>query len=183
MTSAETYGSRFAKAVREYLEANGLNSLGKINERMLAMIAQEFYDNEKKVKKQRVKLASDEEWLKVIEANPIMQGIDVRRELGIAQFWCKPRNRQCTRRFFEETWLVNRLKEQTISRSYDGATSRPKPQPVKRTYGVNTIVPGWAMLLRTVPELNFTDDEIEAYCAQEWEELPVPVREKIIKVA
>lgn len=182
MTPAETYGCRFAESVRAYLEINGLKSLGQINSRILAEVAQRFHDNERKVKKQAVKLASDEEWLKTLEAEPFTKGIDVRRELGRCQFWCKTRGRIATRRTFEK-WLLSPNCERAVTGDYDGATSRAKPQPVKRTYGVNTIVPGWAMLLRTVPELNFTDAEIDAYCAQEWEELPVPVREKIIKVA
>lgn len=182
MSPNETYGHRFTEAVRAYLEANGLKTLGQINSRILAEIAQRFHDNERKVKKQKVKLASDEEWIKEIEAEPATQGIDVRKELGKCQFWCKSRNRVCTRRMFER-WLLNPNCERTVTGSYDGATSRPKPVSTRPKYGVNTIVPGWAMLLRTVPELNFTDVEIDAYCAQEWEELPVPVREKIIKVA
>jgi hypothetical protein len=182
MSDAQTYGHRFTIAVGEYLTQNNLKSLGAINSRILAEIAQRFHDNERKVKRQKVKLASDEEWLKEIEAEPATQGIDVRKELGKCQFWCKSRNRVCTRRMFER-WLLNPNCERTVTGSYDGATSRPKLTQVKRVYGVNTIVPGWAMLLRTVPELNFTDAEIDAYCAQEWEELPVPVREKIIKVA
>jgi hypothetical protein len=182
MSPNESYGARFAASVGEYLSANGIKSLGGINSRILAEIAQRFHDNERKVKRQKIRLASEEEWLKEIEADPAMAGIDVRKELGKCQFWCKNNQKVCTRRQFS-SWLLKCDREKPIGSSYDGATSRPKPQPIKRAYGVNTIVPGWAMLLRTVPELNFTDEEIESYCAQEWEELPVPVREKIIKVA
>jgi len=182
MNTNESYGARFSVSVGEYLKTHGLSGLGRINGRILADLAQRFHDNERKVKKQKVKLASDEEWLKSIEADPAMAGIDVRRELGRCQFWCKRRGRICTRRTFE-AWLLNPNTEKAVLASYDGATSRPKPTPVKPTYDVTTIVPCWAMLLRTVPEMNFTNEEIEAYCAQEWEELPVPVREKIIKVA
>lgn len=180
MTPAETYGSRFAASVAEYLTANGLKSLGQINGRILAEIAQRFHDNERKVKRQKIRLASEEEWLKGIEADPAMKGIDVRQELGRCQFWCKGARVVATRARFIK-WLLKA--DRTVGASYDGVTSRARPQPAKRVYGVNTIVPGWAMLLRTVPELNFTNEEIDAYCAQEWEELPVPVREKIIKVA
>lgn len=182
MSPNESYGARFASSVGEYLAANGIKSLGGINSRILAEIAQRFNDNERKVKRQKIKLASDEEWIKEQEADPAMKGIDLRQELGRCQFWCKNNQVVATRRRFT-AWLLKAAKEKPFDQSYDGATSRPKPTQVKRTYGVNTIVPGWAMLLRTVPELNYTPQEIDEYCMMEWEELPVSVRERIIKVA
>jgi len=180
MSPNESYGSRFAQAVGQYLQENNLSSLGKISGRILAELAQRFHDNERKVKRQKVKLASEEEWVKEIESDPVMKGIDVRQELGKCQFWCKTNRKVCTRKLFTN-WLLKC--DRAVGSSYDGATSRPKIEQPRRNYGVNTIVPGWAMLLRTVPELNFSNDEIDAYCALEWEELPVPVREKIVKVA
>ncbi len=179
MTRAETYGHRFSLAVAEYLKENSLLSLGKINARILAEIAQSFHDNEKKVVKRAVKLASDEEWLKGIEADPAMQGCDVRQELGKAQFWCKSRQRQCTRKFFEN-WLLKA--EKTVVRSYDGATSKPaKPVPPPPRYTLETPVQGWPMLLRNYIPL--PADETERLCALDWHELPVTVREKIIHAA
>ncbi len=182
MNSPTTYGERFSASVGEYLKANNLTSLGKISGRILGELAQRFHDNERKVKKQKVRLASEEEWLKEIESEPAMKGIDVRQELGRCQFYCKNNNRICTRKTFTN-WLLNPLTQKAVLASYDGATSRPKPAYVKPHYDVTTIVPCWAMLLRTVPEMNFTNEEIEAYCALEWEELPVPVRDKIVRVA
>lgn len=181
MTRAETYGHRFSLAVAEYLKVNNLSSLGKINGRILAEIAQAFHDNEKKVKKQAVKLASEEEWLKETEANPIFANIDVRKELGIAQVWCKDRQRVCTRRFFTD-WLVREVKQGKISRSYDGATSKPaKPQPPKPRYTLETPVPAWPMILRNYIPLS--PEETESLCNMDWDQLPVPVREKIIRAA
>lgn len=179
MTRAETYGHRFSLAVAEYLKQNSLLSLGKINARILADIAQQFHDNEKKVVKRAVKLASDEEWLKGIEADPAMAGVDVRQELGKAQFWCKSRQRQCTRKFFEN-WLLKA--EKTIVRSYDGATSKPaKPQPPKPRYTLDTPVPGWPLILRNY--LNYSEPLADQLCACDWSDLPVDVRTKIIQAA
>ncbi len=179
MTRAETYGHRFSLAVAEYLKQNSLLSLGKINARILADIAQQFHDNEKRVVKRQVKLASDEEWLKGIEADPAMQGCDVRQELGKAQFWCKSRQRQCTRKFFEN-WLLKA--EKTVLRSYDGATSKPaKPQPPKPRYTLETPVPSWPMIVRNYIPLS--PEETERLCELEWNELPVDIREKIIRAA
>lgn len=183
MTRAETYGHRFTLAVAEYLKANSLLSLGKINARILADIAQQFHDNEKKVVKRKVQLASEEEWLKEIEADPAMAALDVRKELGMAQFWCKPRNRQCTRKFFLETWLMRALKDsKTVGRSYDGATSKPaKPQPPKPRYTLDTPVPSWPMLLRNY--ITLSPEETDRLCLLDWDQLPVDVRTKIIQVA
>jgi hypothetical protein len=105
MTPAESYGSRFAKCVADYLAANGLKSLGQINARILAELSQEFHDKNKAVVKRQVKLAAEEEWLSELEANPVSAGLDVRRELGKAQFWCRENRRVCTRRFFTN-WLI-----------------------------------------------------------------------------
>ncbi len=179
MTRAETYGHRFSMAVAEFLTANGLKSLGQINGRVLAEIAQRFHDNEKKVVKRAVKLASDEEWLKGIEADPAMEGIDVRRELGKAQFWCKSNQRECTRKFFEK-WLLKA--EKTVIRNYDGATSKPaKPQPPKPKYTLETPVPSWPMIVRNYIPL--PPDETERLCELDWDQLPVDVRTKIIEAA
>ncbi len=179
MTRAETYGHRFSLAVAEYLKVNSLLSLGKINARILADIAQDFHDKEKAVVKRAVKMAGDEEWLKDIEADPAMQGCDVRQELGKAQFWCKSRQRQCTRKFFEN-WLLKA--EKTVVRSYDGATSKPaKPQPPKPRYTLETPVAGWPMLLRNY--ITLSAEETERLCDLEWHDLPVDVRTKIIEAA
>lgn len=179
MTTAETYGHRFSLAVGEYLTQHGLKSLGQINGRILADLAQDFHDKNKAVVKRQVKLASDEEWLKGIEAEPAMQGIDVRQELGKAQFWCKARNRQCTRKFFEN-WLLKA--EKTVVRSYDGATSRPaKPQPPKPTYTHSTPVPGWPLIIRTY--FDIPEEEADRLCSLDWTDLPHEIRQKIIVAA
>ena len=179
MTRAETYGHRFSLAVAEYLKANNLKSLGQINGRILADIAQQFHDNEKKVVKRAVKLASDEDWLRGIESDPAMQGCDVRQELGKAQFWCKSRQRQCTRKFFEN-WLLKA--EKTVVRSYDGATSRPpKPQPPPPRYTVDAPVPGWPLILRNY--LDIPESEADALCQLDWSQLPTTIRQQIITAA
>ncbi len=179
MTRAETYGHRFSLAVAEYLKVNSLLSLGKINARILADIAQQFHDNEKKVVKRTLKMATEEEWIKGIEADPAMQGIDVRQELGRAKFWCKSRNRQCTQKFFEN-WLLKA--EKTVVRSYDGATSKPaKPQPPKPRYTLETPVPGWPLILRNY--LQTPEPLADVLCEKDWHDLPVDVREKIIHAA
>lgn len=181
MTRAETYGHRFSLAVREYLDANKLDRLGQINSRILAEIAQGFHDNEKKVVKRAVKEAGEEAWLKELEADPAMQGIDVRRELGRCQFHFKGQGIVVSRARFKR-WLLRAERDSNVSRSYDGATSKPaKPQAPKPRYTLETPVPGWPMVLR-----NYTDvpsGELEWLSNLDWSQLPVGVREKIIQAA
>lgn len=55
-------------------------------------------------RKKAVSKMSEEEWIVHLEAEPALRGVDVRRELGRAQFWCKENNRICTRKFFVN-WL------------------------------------------------------------------------------
>ena len=47
---------------------------------------------------------SDEEWVRSLEAEPALKGINVRQEIGRAQFWCKQNKRVPTRRFLVN-WL------------------------------------------------------------------------------
>ncbi len=181
MTRAETYGHRFSLAVAEYLKVNSLLSLGKINARILADIAQQFHDNEKKVVKRDVKAASEEAWLKELEADPAMQGIDVRRELGRCQFHFKGQGIIVSRARFKR-WLLRAERDANVGRSYDGATSKPaKPQPPKPRYTLENPVPSWPMILRHY--ITLSAEESERLCELDWHELPVDVREKIIQVA
>ncbi len=47
---------------------------------------------------------SDEEWVASLEAEPSLKGINIRQEIGRAQFWCKQNKRVPTRRFLVN-WL------------------------------------------------------------------------------
>ncbi len=57
----------------------------------------------KKRKSGKVEL-SDEEWVAGLEGEPALKGINVRQEIGRAQFWCKQNKRVPTRRFLVN-WL------------------------------------------------------------------------------
>ena len=173
------YGERFAAAVREYLFLNGLKSLGQINGKILAELAQSFYEKDTAAAKTRRKKEIEEEWLKGLEAEPAFAGIDIRRELGKCQFWCKTRGLIASRQRFEN-WLLKA--EKPVGFTYDGASSRPKPIQTKPVFTVEIPPPGWAMLLRyTVTGVS--EAETDRLCALDWQELPVDVREKIIAAA
>ncbi len=81
---------------------------GRISGKLWEEKAEEFHtawhaaNDPKKVK--RVVKQTDDQWIEALQADPVFAGIDVRRELGKAQFWCRENNRQCTRKFFTN-WL------------------------------------------------------------------------------
>ncbi len=47
---------------------------------------------------------TDQEWLANLEADPALKGINVKQEIGRAQFWCRQNKRVPTRRFLVN-WL------------------------------------------------------------------------------
>lgn len=181
MTNSKTYGERFAQAIREYLTANSLKSLGGINAKILAELAQDFHDKNTAVVKRQIRMADEGEWVKELEADPLFRGIDVKQELGKMQWWCKQNDAMPTRRRFTK-WLMRALNDGKLTRSYDGSTSKPpKPIPPPPRYSLDKPVPGWPLILRN--QLDYPEAETDALCASDWHDLPVPVREKIIHAA
>ena len=67
------------------------------------------------------KTSTDNDWITQLEQDPALSGIDVKKQLGMAQFWCRNNNRLCTRKFF-----VNGLQkaERTITVNADGMSSK-----------------------------------------------------------
>lgn len=89
---------------------------------------------EKTPRSKPVSEMSDEEWIKSLEAEPALKGINVRQEIGRAQFWCKNNKRVPTRRF-----LVNWLNkaEKVVDLKAMGATHATglRPPPPKGPEG------------------------------------------------
>lgn len=75
------------------------------------------------LKKPRVapKTSTDNDWITQLEQDPALAGIDVKKQLGMAQFWCRNNNRLCTRKFFVN-WLQKA--ERTITVNADGMSSK-----------------------------------------------------------
>jgi len=180
-TSASTYGDRFVQAVREYLHQNGLKSLGQINAKILGDLAQRFHEKDAAANKTMKKLASEEEWLKELEADPALRGLDIRRELGRCQFWCKNNRVVCTRPRFHN-WLLKA--ERSVTHTYDGASSRPAPiAPPKPVLTAEKPVPGWPLILRNANHPSLNNADLDAFCASDWKELPQQIRQLIVQSA
>lgn len=77
---------------------------------------------------------SDEQWIVSLETEPSLKGINIRQEIGRAQFWCKQNKRVPTRRF-----LVNWLNkaEKVVDLKAMGAQHATglKPPPPKGPEG------------------------------------------------
>jgi hypothetical protein len=175
---SRNYGDHFVDSVREYMKANEIKTLGGVNGTLLADLAQRFHEKFTGAAKTRRKLECEEEWIQQLEADPVSAGLDVRRELGKAQFWCRENTRVCTRRFFTN-WLI---KAERPTGGYGGASSAPKkPTPTKPVLFPENPVPGWPLLLRT--QIDVPVDQIESFCAGDWGDLPLEIRIKIIAVA
>jgi hypothetical protein len=73
--------------------------------------------------------ASDEDWLKELEANPAYAGIDIRRELGKAQAWASVRGVGVSQRRFVN-WLNKAMTDRPIG-LVAGQSSFNRPQAAK----------------------------------------------------
>lgn len=71
--------------------------------------------------RQKAKSSTDSDWITELEQDPALTGIDVKKQLGMAQFWCRQRNRKCTRLFFVN-WLGKA--ERIITVNADGKSSK-----------------------------------------------------------
>lgn len=71
--------------------------------------------------RQKAQTSTDNDWIAELEQDPALTGIDVKKQLGMAQFWCRQRNRKCTRLFFLN-WLQKA--ERVITVNADGLSSK-----------------------------------------------------------
>ncbi len=106
-----TLGEKVAAACRDWLKQNGKTSLGAISAPILAEIVDRVAAHEKEQAKahktavKRMVATCDEEWIKGLEGEPALEGVDVRGELLKCAFWCKNHNRNVTRQMFNN-WLL-----------------------------------------------------------------------------
>lgn len=73
-----------------------LDARDRVLNRMVALFIGEAV---KAKRKPKVSDMTDEDWLTSLESEPSLKGINIRQELGRAQFWCKNNKRVPTRRF------------------------------------------------------------------------------------
>ncbi len=136
-------------------------------------LAREFpaQKGSKAPKKKPVSKMTDEEWLVHLESEPTLKGVDVRRELGKAQFWCNENSRKCSRRFFVN-WVNNPRVERTITVDGAGKTSRAQVSA-----DINVEPAGWfAVAVRIYGQ--FAADQFKA---EGWRKVDPYYRKAILK--
>jgi hypothetical protein len=103
-------------------------------DRVLNRMCELFIAEAKRKPKKKVSDMTDEDWLISLEHEPALKGLNVRQEVGRAQFWCKQNKRLPTRRF-----LVNWLNkaEKVVELKNQGATYATglRPPPPKGPAG------------------------------------------------
>ena len=113
-------------------------------------------------------LASDKEFLLWLEQQEIYRGLDVLKELGKCQVWCKANNRIATRRTLVN-WL-NRASERTIAVNGAGLSSKVEPSKDERIPEVK----GWVEFLSETAYRNPNSP----FFASSWSFLPREIQEK-----
>lgn len=149
-----------------------------------ALLAVEFPDQRSRPPK-RAKTAitqwtgavDDDAWLDQLAEEPAMRFIDVKKELGRCQFWCKVNGKPITRRRFT-TWLQRA--DPTIG--YDAAGKSSTDKKTAQAPNVYNEPPAWREILRGLGERKgWANDVIADACEKAWGEVSLTVRQEIIK--
>lgn len=167
----KTRGEHIAQAIRDYLGMNNLKA-SSLNGRIVAEIADRTLAHLEKLDKKKKRLATEDDWIKELEAEPHLEGVNVRKELAACQFWCKNNGPVlCTRKRFVN-WLNRAEKARVVSPG--GAT-----QPATK---VNA-TPGWlARLNAKFPESVYAKGglfEVADESAYNFSQLPAEVRKAL----
>lgn len=162
-----TFGEKCAEAVRDYLQRNGIKQ-SQLTGALLAELIDRVKKQEDEAGKRKKQLATEENWLREIEADPALAGVNVRKELAKAQFWCRHNNRACTRRFFVN-W-VNKA-ERIVS---PGGNSSVLP------LDVNQEPPGWKESEKARTKLGISLDAWENVIREGWFALDTYYRSRIL---
>ncbi len=168
-----TRGEQIAEAVRAYLFTNGLKQ-SQLTGAVLAELADRVLAHADAVAKKKKRLASEEDWIKELEKEPHLAGVDVRKELAAAQFWCKNNDRQCVRRFFVN-WL-NRAERSAVISPGGG-----KPEINRKD--VYAEPPNWREVdaTRIMRALSISAETWANICTWKWPDLSTDIRATILK--
>jgi hypothetical protein len=116
-------------------------------------------------KKSAAKMA-DDEWIASLEKEPALRGVDIRREIGKAQFWAKNHRRQATRAFIVN-WLMKA--DRTLTVEMNGQTSKAtvSPDPYKEP-------PNWRpVAAQLYPDTDYFTD-------RDWPDVSLDYRKAIV---
>lgn len=166
-------GEAIAGAVREYLVTNGLKQ-SHLTGKILAEIANRVLAHIDNVEKKKRRLASEEDWIKELEGEPHLAGVNVRKELAAAQFWAKNNDRLCTRKFFI-VWLGKAVRNVIVSPGGEKKQSLPP----------NVGPKGWLAKLNELHAGSTLAQggrfEIETESDYQWQQLDAKLRDELRK--
>lgn len=153
MSSTPTKGHEFAQRLFTIM-SNCAQQLGrKLNKTEWLACVSEEYNKTNKERKPRVDASqmSDEEWVRSLEQEPALKGVNVRQEISRCQFWCKNNKRLATRRTIIN-WLnkADRVADlKAMGAQHATGLKPPPPAPPE----------GWEAWLTD----NMPDDDHRAY--------------------
>lgn len=121
---------------------------------------------------------SEPEFIAFLEDEPSLAGVDVKKEIGKCQFWCKCNNRICTRQTIVK-WMAKADRNLVFEGAGKSSVKRPPVAP-KAEHNLSVPFPGWPMILRYHVN-EFTELERNELCKLDWNELTEDVRRLIVK--
>jgi hypothetical protein len=134
------YGESFRLYVADYLRQYNLPSLGRIDGKILAELADrhhikwlEALKAAKKAKKEgggRSSPVPDAEWLKTVAASPAYRGLDVNLEVEKCRVWCETNKKTFSRRRIVN-WLNGDTTHRTVEIPRHTASSTNHPNADK----------------------------------------------------
>lgn len=177
MSGKVNRGDYIAAAVREYLKQNNMTQ-AKLTGSLLADIANRALDHLDRLAAKQKRLATEEDWILELEKEPHLAGVNVRKELAAAQFWCKNNARVCTRKMFVN-WLNNAGKSAVISAG--GAKPSLKADGASRDVYVEP--KGWktSAAAQKACYNGLNDEEWKIATERGWFELSTNERAQILK--
>lgn len=128
----------------------------------------------KSKRKAKVSLMSEEEWIESLERDPAMAGVDVRREIGKCQFWCRNNEKVATRRRIV-VWLGRC--DRSVKASQDGRSSFK----AVISSDIYTEPQNWRTSPAAQKVLGVSDDSWGLVCAKAWLDLSPDIRKDIIR--
>jgi len=129
------------------------------------------YRLEKKAPKTPAQRTAEMEdiWLAELEADPAMAGIDVRKALAEAQFWCRNNARVCTRKFFSN-WLLN-PKHRPILNGGGHSVAHRRGDPYSEP----------ADWRERIVELPYDRDRLRELASGKWLDVPLTLRQELVR--
>lgn len=167
-----TFGETLVTAVSDYLTQNSLTSMGQINRKVLAELADRTHTHYIRQMEKREQALSNEEWLARLQKQEGELGLNVRQQYAMATVWYENNGQTLTRRKFIK-WLKEADRPLNTGQTKpDKAIIRLDPYQVPVWDWMRVIATKW-------PKESHPDRP--SYEEMPWREVPITVRQEILK--